>query len=54
LAEKLGMTLFEMRKKMPVSEMLAWITYFNESTEEKDEGLDLSSASPEQLMGLFK
>jgi hypothetical protein len=47
------MTLFEMRKKMPISEMLAWISYFNEPAGEKEEGLDLSSASPAQLMGLF-
>jgi hypothetical protein len=48
------MTLFEMRQKMPVSEMIAWIQYFNESTQDKEEGVDLNSASPEQLMGLFK
>jgi hypothetical protein len=46
------MTIFEMRQKMPVKETLSWIKYFNESVEEKPQ-IDLNSASPEQLKGLF-
>jgi hypothetical protein len=46
------MTIYEMRQKMPVTEMLAWIQFWSESND-SEPGVDLHSASPEQLKGLF-
>lgn len=51
IAEKLGMTVYEMKQKMPVGEMLTWIAYFNESS--KPEALNLHDATAEQLKGVF-
>lgn len=44
IAERLGMTLWQMRQQMPVAEMLRWITYFNESAP-KEDVIDLSDTA---------
>lgn len=51
IAEKLGMTVYEMKQKMPVGEMLTWIAYFNESS--KPDEINLSDATSDQLKGVF-
>lgn len=46
------MTVHEMKAKMPIAEMLRWIAYFNESTEQSN-AIDLQTASKEQLKGIL-
>lgn len=43
LAERLGMTVWEMESKLPVSELLGWIDYFRPEEEKLKDSSEILS-----------